>query len=107
MCIADMVEKIVNDWTDADFADANAAGAGEFPKAMDWEISYAVDIAQGLRQELARGERIMGLWFVEDPSHGAMIKMPAGKLDFLTYSRAAPHVRVYHRRWSVESRYPK
>jgi hypothetical protein len=29
MCIAEMVEKIVNDWTDADFADADAAGARE------------------------------------------------------------------------------
>jgi hypothetical protein len=106
MCIADMVKKIVNDWADADFADTNAAGAREFPKAMDWEISYAVDIAQGLRQELAKGERIMCLRFVEDPSHRAMIKMPAGKIDFLTYARAAPYVQVYHRRWSSMSGSP-
>jgi hypothetical protein len=38
MCIADMVEIIVNDWTDADWGDVEAAAKRDFPQAMTWEI---------------------------------------------------------------------
>ena len=88
MCIAHMVETIVNDWTGEDRDAADAAAARDFPHALWWEITYAVD-AENLRDELATGERIMGLRFNTDPHPDVEITLPTAKLRYLTCSRAA------------------
>jgi hypothetical protein len=65
MCIADMVETIINEWTPTDWHDPLSAAQRDFPSAISWEVDYAMYLASSVH--LAEGETLVSIDFIEDP----------------------------------------